>query len=275
MNDMKSKLKGMTLLSLLSLGGCVTTAKVPHVPALTLAELRSELDLSEQRLQLSIDQQLQQTQQQQAQQATQQATKQQRLLAQLNNNVTHMKESVKTVGAKITSLAKQPPKTIVTPAEKCSPSTSQDHSLDGKLLVGEAEWIWVDAANDAFLARVDTGATTSSISAQDITIFERNGKNWVRFFLSHQDTDDKIQIEAPLVRHVRVRQASANDLDRRPVVRLAVRLGNMTEKAEFTLKDRSDMAFPVLLGREFLKDIAIVDVAREYIQPKPKLKDVK
>lgn len=49
----------------------------------------------------------------------------------------------------------------------------------------------------------------------------------------------------------------------------------MTEKAEFTLKDRSDMTFPVLLGREFLKDIAVVDVAREYIQPKPKLKDVK
>ncbi len=160
------------------------------------------------------------------------------------------------------------------PTEKC-PAPSQGHTVDGKLLVGEAEWIWVDAANDAFQARVDTGATTSSISAQEITIVERNGKNWVRFFLSHQEMDDKIQIEAPLVRHVRVRQASADDLDRRPVVRLAVRIGDMTEKAEFTLKDRSDMTFPVLLGREFLKDIAVVDVAREYIQPKPKLKDVK
>ena len=72
-------------------------------------------------------------------------------------------------------------------------------------------------------------------------------------------------------RHQRV----VDDLDRRPVVRLTVRIGDMTEKAEFTLKDRSDMTFPVLLGREFLKDIAVVDVAREYIQPKPKLKDVK
>ena len=79
----------------------------------------------------------------------------------------------------------------------------------------------------------------------------------------------------PLVRHVRVRQASADDLDRRPVVRLTVRIGDMTEKAEFTLKDRSGMTFPVLLGRVYLKDIAVVDVAREYIQPKPKLKDVK
>ena len=37
MNDMKSKLKGMTLLSLLSLGGCVNMEKAPQVPALTLA----------------------------------------------------------------------------------------------------------------------------------------------------------------------------------------------------------------------------------------------
>ncbi len=262
MNDMKSKLKGMTLLSLLSLGGCVTMEKAPPVPTLTLAELRNEINLSEQRLQTSMEQQ------------QKQYVQQQHLLVQLNTDVTNMKESVNKVDSKLAHMPPEPPKAMPIPTEKC-PAPNQGHTVDGKLLVGEAEWIWVDAANDAFQARVDTGATTSSISAQEITIFERNGKNWVRFFLSHQEMDDKIQIEAPLVRHVRVRQASADDLDRRPVVRLTVRIGDMTEKAEFTLKDRSDMAFPVLLGREFLKDIAVVDVAREYIQPKPKLKDVK
>lgn len=262
MNDMKSKLKGMTLLSLLSLGGCVSVDKAPPVPTLTLAELRTEINLSEQRLQTSMEQQ------------QKQYVQQQHLLVQLNTDVNNMKESVKKVDSKLEALPPEPPKPMAIPTEKYQ-APSQGHTVDGKLLVGEAEWIWVDAANDAFQARVDTGATTSSISAQDITIFERNGKNWVRFFLSHQEMDDKIQIEAPLVRHVRVRQASADDLDRRPVVRLAVRIGDMTEKAEFTLKDRSDMTFPVLLGREFLKDIAVVDVAREYIQPKPKLKDVK
>ncbi|MGY3884003.1 ATP-dependent zinc protease family protein [Aeromonas aquatica] len=262
MNDMKSKLKGMTLLSLLSLGGCVSMEKAPPVPTLTLAEIRNEIALSEQRLQTSMEQQ------------QKQYVQQQHLLVQLNTDVTNMKESVNKVDSKLSTLPPEPPKPMVIPTEKCA-APSQGHTVDGKLLVGEAEWIWVDAANDAFQARVDTGATTSSISAQEITIFERNGKNWVRFFLSHQEMDDKIQIEAPLVRHVRVRQASADDLDRRPVVRLTVRIGDMTEKAEFTLKDRSDMTFPVLLGREFLKDIAVVDVAREYIQPKPKLKDVK
>ncbi|PJG58895.1 ATP-dependent Zn protease [Aeromonas cavernicola] len=241
--------------------------KAPPVAPLTLAELRNEISQSEQRLHTVMEQQKTQLQQQHS-------ALQQQLIVQLNTDMNTMKESVKKVDHKLTNIPSAAPKTVAIPTEKC-PAPSQGHTIDGKLLVGEAEWLWVDAASDAFQARVDTGATTSSISAQEITIFERNGKNWVRFFLSHQDLDDKIQIEAPLVRHVRVRQASADDLDRRPVVRLAVRIGDMTEKAEFTLKDRSDMTFPVLLGREFLKDIAVVDVAREYIQPKPKLKDVK
>ncbi|MBZ6066348.1 ATP-dependent zinc protease [Aeromonas schubertii] len=263
MKHMNSTIKGMTLLSLFTLGGCVAMEKAPQTPPATLAEIKSELSLSEQRLQSNLMQQQKQLIQQQSD-----------LIAQLTSDLKRMKQTVSKVDDKLDNLPGTEPKPVVIPTTKC-PAPAQGHTLDGKLLVGEAEWLWVDAANDAFQARVDTGATTSSISAQDITIFERNGKNWVRFYLSHQEMDDRIQIEAPLVRHVRVRQASADELDRRPVVRLAVRLGDMTEKAEFTLKDRSDMAFPVLLGREYLKDIAVVDVAREYIQPKPQLKDVK
>lgn len=158
--------------------------KSPPAPTLTLAELRNEISLSEQRLQTSMEQQ------------QKQYVQQQHLLVQLNTDVTNMKESVKKVDSKLATLPPEPPKAMPIPTEKC-PAPSQGHTVDGKLLVGEAEWIWVDAANDAFQARVDTGATTSSISAQEITIFERNGKNWVRFFLSHQEMDDKIQIEAP------------------------------------------------------------------------------
>ncbi|SIP92289.1 Uncharacterized conserved protein [Aeromonas sp. RU39B] len=264
MKHMNSTLKGMTLLSMFTLGGCVApNHKVETAPAASLADIKNELSLSEQRVQSGLSLQQKQLIQQQSD-----------LIVKLTNDLKQMKETVNKMDDKLETLPKEPPKPQVIPPQKC-PVPQQGHAMDGKLMVGEAEWIWVDAANDAFQARVDTGATTSSISAQDITIFERNGKNWVRFFLSHQNSEDRIQIEAPLVRHVRVRQASADELDRRPVVRLTVRLGDMTEKSEFTLKDRSDMAFPVLLGREFLKDIAVVDVAREYIQPKPQLKDVK
>ncbi len=71
------------------------------------------------------------------------------------------------------------------------------------------------------------------------------------------------------VRYVRIIQASADDPDRRPVVSLTIRIGRLTEKAQFTLTDRSEMEYPVLLGREFLQDIAVVDIARENVQGDP------
>lgn len=139
---------------------------------------------------------------------------------------------------------------------------------DGKLILGESEWVYIDEANGAFQTRVDTGAATSSISATDITVFEREGKRWVKFKMPI-DGGKSLDIEAPFVRYVRIKQASADGSDRRPVVRLTMQLGSMTEKAEFSLKDRSEMDFSVLLGREFIKDVAVVDVAREFVQPKP------
>ena len=139
---------------------------------------------------------------------------------------------------------------------------------DGKLILGESEWVYVEEANGAFQSRVDTGAATSSISATDITVFEREGKRWVKFKMP-MDNGKSLDIEAPFVRYVKIKQASADGSDRRPVVRLTMQLGSLTEKAEFSLRDRSDMDFALLLGREFIKDVAVVDVAREFVQPKP------
>lgn len=162
----------------------------------------------------------------------------------------------------------------------------------GKTILGELEWLWFDAINTNFRARIDTGATTSSLNASDIQEYERDGKTWVRFKLAHlkaapdnitsasavtasenidatsESTLLESTIEAPVKRWVKIRQVSSESLERRPVVELQIRLGELHEKTQFTLADRSHMEFPVLLGREFFKDIAVVDVAKSYIHPK-------
>ncbi|CDU09802.1 hypothetical protein VDIAB_270539 [Vibrio diabolicus] len=73
-------------------------------------------------------------------------------------------------------------------------------------------------------------------------------------------------IEAPVIRYVKIRQVTSEELERRAVVELWVRVGKIHEKAQFTLADRSHMNHPILLGREFMRDIALVDVSRTYIQ---------
>lgn len=157
------------------------------------------------------------------------------------------------------------------------------HEEKGKRILGEVEWLWIDAIGQNYKARIDSGATTSSLNATDIQEFERDGKTWVRFHLINEEdvktsakatllekTERTIKtnlIEAPVIRWVKIRQASSEELDRRPVVELRIRLGPFHEKAQFTLANRSHMEFPVLLGREFFKDIAMVDVSLSYIYP--------
>ncbi|OXX33526.1 ATP-dependent Zn protease [Vibrio sp. V09_P4A23P171] len=140
------------------------------------------------------------------------------------------------------------------------------------VILGEVEKVTIDSIKQTFDARVDTGAATSSLNAIDIEEFERNGKNWVRFHLSDGEkaTDETNWIESPIIRYVKIRQSTNEEMERRAVVELWVKLGSIHEKAQFTLADRSQMSHPILLGREFIRDIALVDVSRKYIHTETK-----
>ncbi|MDF2153690.1 ATP-dependent zinc protease [Vibrio sp. CAU 1672] len=137
------------------------------------------------------------------------------------------------------------------------------------IVLGSIEKVTLDSIQQTFDARIDTGAATSSLNAIDIEEFERNGKNWVRFHLddnTKSEQERQTWVEAPIVRYVKIRQATNEELERRAVVELWVKVGKIHEKAQFTLADRSQMNHPVLLGREFMRDIAVVDVSKKYVQ---------
>ncbi len=232
----------------------------------TLEQMKSELSSSERRLQQSLTS----TSQAQQDSSHQLAVQLRMLQAQQEKNRQQMLE-LKKLQQQLAKQLQSPPaaKTMSNdPKNDCSISDPGLATADGKLILGESEWVFVEEAEGAFHSRVDTGAATSSISATDITVFEREGRRWVKFIMP-LDNGESLSLEAPFVRYVRIRQASADAADRRPVVRLSIKLGSLTETAEFSLKDRSEMDFPLLLGREFIKDVAVVDVAREFVQPKP------
>lgn len=148
-----------------------------------------------------------------------------------------------------------------------TPAPTQPTPTHG-IVLGEVEKVTIDTIKQTFDARVDTGAATSSLNAVDIEEFERNGKNWVRFHLTdgEKTLDESNWIEAPILRFVKIRQSTNSEVERRAVIELWVKLGQIHEKAQFTLADRSQMSHPVLLGREFIRDIAVVDVSKKYIQ---------
>jgi hypothetical protein len=111
-------------------------------------------------------------------------------------------------------------------------------------------------------ARVDTGATTSSIDAREIPPYERDGTPWGRFHVP-QEKGEPAAYELPIVRTAVIKRHGAEAVVRQ-VVALKVRLGEMDQRSEFSLADRSKFEFPVLLGRNFLKARFLVDVSRKH-----------
>lgn len=153
-------------------------------------------------------------------------------------------------------------------AQSMCPPAQSNAQYDGKMVVGSLEWVYILQPRHHYKARVDSGATTSSIHAINISRFERDGKKWVSFELQDEDRTKTQKIEAPVVRTASIRQASTEEIIHRPVVRLTLILGNVQQATDFTLTDRGHMDYSVLLGRTFLQDIALIDVGRTMIQPK-------
>lgn len=131
-----------------------------------------------------------------------------------------------------------------------------------KIIVSAVEKVRISPPGLIFTALMDTGAEVSSIDARNIQRFERDGQRWVSFDLLHPETGEMIPIEQKVERKTRILQSVSGEFDRRLVVELSFAFGDITQVAEFTLADRSHLSYPVLIGRNILKDVMVVDVSR-------------
>ena len=152
---------------------------------------------------------------------------------------------------------------VVDSATSTTPVAEALYAVD-KPIIGSEEMVLLGDQKIQVKARIDTGATTSSLNATDIVEFERDGKKWIRFNFNIDETQPPQVIEAQIARTILIRQANDTEATRRPIIELPIQLGNIKALTKFTLADRSHMNFPLLLGRTFLKDMVIVDVAKRY-----------
>ncbi len=168
-----------------------------------------------------------------------------------------------------TPMCEAPAPVVLQTPESCEPSlVPAIVESEGKITVGQLERIRIEPQGAVLTARIDTGANSNSLSAENLVYFERDGDDWVRFDI-RTDDGQVSQMEREVQRHVRVIQQSDPDGSRRPMVYLRVRLGNVLGNFEFNLTDRSHLKHPVILGREFLADLMLVDVGQEFLQPLP------
>ncbi len=142
-----------------------------------------------------------------------------------------------------------------------SPLAHGSSSDPGKVIAGWVEKISLVEQPVLLKAKLDTGAKTSSIHAINVEPFMREGERWVRFDLQLKDIEDKqhtLHMEKPRSRRVRIKDDDGEH-DPRSVIELEICFDGRKHVTEFTLADRSEYIYDVLLGREFLQGIAVVD----------------
>lgn len=117
----------------------------------------------------------------------------------------------------------------------------------------------------AIPAKIDTGARTSSLHGTIIEQFERDGEAYVRFAVDFARQHVRQVCEAV---HVDWRgiTSSNGETQRRMIIKTPIRIGAVEFRAEISLADRSDMKFPMLIGRSALRRHFLVDSGYSWLQ---------
>jgi len=141
--------------------------------------------------------------------------------------------------------------------DKACPNTA------GFKIIGELEHVIIKPEDLRLKARIDTGAQTSSIGVISQQVFERDGKKWLRFSIKDPANNQPIDFEQRVLRTAKIKRHGAEATER-PVVKLKIKLGEIEMEREFTLADRDQYKFPVLIGRNVLGGKYLVDVNRKF-----------
>jgi hypothetical protein len=114
-----------------------------------------------------------------------------------------------------------------------------------------------------FEAKLDSGADSSSINGRNVEMFHKAGRSFVKFDVV-DDAGTNVHLEVPLVRQARIRRAGGK-LDHRAVVRLKVCVGGKVADVDFTIANRVDLNYQVLIGRNMMAGRILVDSGRQRI----------
>ena len=193
-------------------------------------------------------------------------------------------------------------------ATDTSPTTQNPtYELDGKSVLGRTENVYLSSVQGLkdvpFIGKIDTGAETTSMHAEDIHVKSSNAdyKNlkdkelmaaltedllnnsdvdyddWdgstfakyeavVSFKVQNPRTGDMVLIEAPLERVSMIRSRTSSTPLLRPTVKMSLTIADQELKTDVNLTDRSHFSAPVLIGKTFLADNALVFAGYDYLQ---------
>ena len=110
--------------------------------------------------------------------------------------------------------------------------------------------------------KVDTGAYTSSIHCHDINEVEVEGEKYIEFMLldpSHPEYKETVfKVKNYKVKAIK---SSFGNSENRFIIKTKIMIFNREYPIELSLSERSEMKYPVLIGRKFLNKRFMVNTS--------------
>ncbi|SOB75400.1 Uncharacterized conserved protein [Marinobacter sp. LV10R510-11A] len=168
---------------------------------------------------------------------------------------------------------------LIIPTAALADTTSKSEATVPETL-GFVEWVVMHDTGLRLKARLDTGAKTSSLHAVNVEEFKQDDQKWVKFQIPLADHKDHpaegdinheeiiLELELPVERTVLIKRKGAPS-QRRYVVMMDFCISGIRHETQFSLTDRGNFSYPVLLGRRFMRDDNIlIDSADSFIASK-------
>ncbi len=128
-------------------------------------------------------------------------------------------------------------------------------------VIGWREWVGLPDLGVTIKAKVDTGARTSALHAEDVVV--EGDLAHFTVLPVQRDDDLLVRVTAPIVDRRQVR-SSSGAAEERLVVRTRAQLHGRVWPIELTLARRDVMGFRMLLGRAAVRRRFLVDPGTSY-----------
>lgn len=138
-------------------------------------------------------------------------------------------------------------------------------------VLGWREWLSLPTLSIPHIkAKVDSGARTSALHTFELeTYLSSDGTERVRFYVHpfQNNTETVVECDCAVIGNRSVRDSGGHE-QVRPFIRVPVILGPHQWKIEFSLTNRDNMKFRMLLGRTAMENRFLINPALSYEQSK-------
>lgn len=127
-------------------------------------------------------------------------------------------------------------------------------------LIGRREFVNIPALGiNGIEAKIDTGAYTSSLHCEKISIEQEDGKDVLCFTIEPGENAKVFRFEQYAQKKIK---NSGGEMEERYVIKTIVNIGKKSILSIISLSNRDNMRYPLLIGRRLLKQKFLIDVSR-------------